>query len=176
LKSEGFGSSGEFTILFKHSFELHFDELHRYAFTILKDSEKAKDAVQQVFIKWWNRKSEGHPENPKAYLYTAVYNHCLNEVRNTKVRERNLAERQRLMNTESTAFEDRVFIEELQTKIETSIDSLPPQCKRIFQMSRFEDKKYGEIALELNLSVKTIEVQMGKALKFLRSQLSEYVH
>ena len=177
LKAENFRTSEEeFSILFEHSFEVYFHELHQYALTILKDPDRAKDSVQQVFVKWWGRKDSEHPQNPKSYLYTAVYNHCLNEIRNRKVRDKNLSERQRLNNPEAIAFEDPVFLEQLQLKIDSSIDRLPPQCKRIFQMSRYEDKKYGEIADELNLSIKTIEVQMGKALKFLRSQLSEYIH
>jgi RNA polymerase sigma-70 factor, ECF subfamily len=65
--------------------------------------------------------------------------------------------------------------EELDHQIQSAIDSLPPQCQLIFRKSRWEEKRYAEIAEEMNLSVKTIEAQMGKALKILREKLKDYL-
>ena len=65
--------------------------------------------------------------------------------------------------------------QELSQKIQTAISSLPKQCRYIFELSRFEELKYREIADQLQISVKTVETQMGKALKILRLQLAEYL-
>jgi RNA polymerase sigma-70 factor (ECF subfamily) len=65
---------------------------------------------------------------------------------------------------------------ELGREIRRALDSLPEQCGLVFRMNRFEEKKYSEIAAELNISVKTVETHMGKALKILRTKLSEYMH
>jgi RNA polymerase sigma-70 factor (ECF subfamily) len=68
-----------------------------------------------------------------------------------------------------------VQLSELQQKISHALNDLPPQCRIIFQMSRFRDMKYQEIASELGISVKTVEAQMGKALKVLRKKLADYL-
>jgi RNA polymerase sigma-70 factor (ECF subfamily) len=79
------------------------------------------------------------------------------------------------METESYNFFDDVEDSQLEQKIYSAIDDLPPQCRKIFKLSRFEGLKYQEIADHLGLSVKTIEVQMGKALKVLREKLRAYI-
>ena len=70
---------------------------------------------------------------------------------------------------------DQVALKELQQKIDKSINELPEQCRAIFQMSRFEDLKYRDIAAKLGISVKTVENQMGKALRTLRTKLAEFL-
>jgi len=63
----------------------------------------------------------------------------------------------------------------LQTKIKDSLDLLPDKCRMVFELSRFQNKKYREIAEELNISIKTVEIHMGKALKILRKALGSYL-
>jgi RNA polymerase sigma-70 factor (ECF subfamily) len=161
-----------FEKLFNESFNQHFDALHRYAYTLLKDSDRASDAVQHVFIKWWeNQTAVADLQEARKYLFTAVYRSCLNVIRNEKVKQEHaLAYSQEQMAT--THFQDGMEVEELNQKIKQVIEDLPSQCRLIFCMSRLEEKKYSEIAADLNLSVKTVEAQMGKALKILREKLN----
>jgi len=151
-------------------FQTHFEGLYRYAFTILRNNDEAKDAVQAVFVKLWEKRATiDEQQSIQSYLYTSVYNYCLNVKRNEKVRNayiQNNASPQHFFN-------DVLVSKENITRITEALESLPPQCKQVFFKSRFEKKKYAEIAQEMNLSVKTIEVQIGKALKILREQLSE---
>jgi len=70
---------------------------------------------------------------------------------------------------------EKVSIRELETKLGQAMNQLPEQCRTIFQLSRFEELKYREIADKLGLSIKTVEVQMGKALKLMRLQLLDYL-
>jgi RNA polymerase sigma-70 factor (ECF subfamily) len=158
------------TAVVEKYFQAHFEGLYRYAFTILKNNDEAKDAVQAVFVKLWEKRAViDEQQSVQAFLYTSVYNYCLNVIRNEKVR-RAYIENHR--HTEQV-FNDVLVSRENMNRITEALESLPPQCKLIFTKSRFEKKKYAEIAREMNLSVKTIEVQIGKALKILRERLSE---
>jgi len=167
------GMTGEgFEILFEESFNRFFDALHRYATTLVKNSELGRDATQIVFIKWWEAKTDvATLDGARRYLFTAVYRTCLNSIRDEKVKQSHVIAYFQEQESE-TGFHDLTLLEELDTKIKVAIESLPAQCKIIFCKSRLEEKKYAEIAAEMNLSVKTIEAQMGKALKVLREKLN----
>lgn len=153
---------------------MHFEGLHRYAFTMIKENDSARDLVQAVFVNWWEggRKIEMR-KDPQHYLYTSVRNHCLNYIRNKKNRKTFSVDFSEFSGEATEKHSDPVLYKEFQVMIESVLSGLPPQCERIFRMSRFEEMKYAEIARELNLSVKTVEVQIGKALKILRAKLGE---
>jgi RNA polymerase sigma-70 factor (ECF subfamily) len=170
------GSSPDFKEFYKLVFNRFFDGLYRYAYTIVKDNDKARDAVQTVFAKWWEgKKALESPESAKAYLYTAVYRQCLNTIRNEKTQT---VHKQNYVKEISDVNEDGheiLMIQQLDQTIKAVIEGLPPQCKLAFLKSRFEEKSYHEIAEEMSLSVKTVEAHIGKALKILRENLKEYV-
>lgn len=159
---------------FEQCFHEHYEGLHRYAYTLLRDHDEAKDAVQAVFINWWEKKDRiTIRQSAKAFLYTAVYNYCSNRFRHDKVKKTYADHYTRSATlgvmTDPYAESPREILFE---KVAAAIEDLPPQCKLIFRKSRFEEKKYAEIAEELGLSVKTVEVQVGKALKRLRESLT----
>ena len=157
--------------VYKQCFHMYFEKLYGYAFTIVKDNAEAKDVVQSAFIKLWEKRNEVNlPASARSYLYTSVYHLALNTVRNRKTRE---GHREHLIPKEFTQALNTLEQKEISLRIHEAIDSLPPRCNEIFSKSRLEGKKYLEIASELNISVKTVEVQMGKALKILRKQLAD---
>lgn len=132
--------------------------------------------MQTVFIGFWEKRENIQVDTSlKAYLYRSVRNAALNEIKRLKVRQLHanaiLAEGEPL----SHAPDQYAIKEELEIKIQEALQALPEQCRLIFKMSRFEDLKYQEIADQLNLSIKTVENQMGKALKIMRAQLKEYL-
>ncbi|OQP64849.1 hypothetical protein A3860_19025 [Niastella vici] len=158
------------TAVVEKYFQTHFEGLYRYAFTLLKNNDEAKDAVQTVFVNLWQKRlTIDEQQSVQSYLYTSVYNYCLNIKRNEKVRKAYLQNNQSVQQV----FNDELVSKENINRIREALESLPPQCKLIFMKSRFEQKKYADIALEMNLSVKTVEVQIGKALRILREKLSE---
>lgn len=161
---------------FEQVFKSHFKSLHAYACTILKEEAMAEEMVQQVFFKLWEKKEQVNiQQSIHAYLYRAVYNECLNYLKHQKVKK---AHQSHTLHTADAASEQasrKLAAKELEAKIAEALNQLPEQCRTIFQMSRFEELKYREIADRLNLSVKTIENQMGKALKIMRMQLIEYL-
>lgn len=159
---------------FEVFFNTHYHALVHYANTILNDIDDAEDKVQHVFINLWEKRMtlELHT-SPRAFLYRSVHNACLNALKSKKVR---MDYSLQMQNSQSFT-PPAVGLEEkdLQNKINAAIQSLPAQCGIIFKKSRFEHLKYQEIADELGLSVKTVENQMGKALKLLREQLKDYL-
>ena len=161
--------------LFEDIFKTHFSGLHAYAYSVVKDAAAAEEIVQNVFYKLWERKNNVKIEQSvAAYLYRAVYNDSLNYLRHNKVKAAHQTYTTR--NTEEgNHATDPASLRELQQKIDTSINELPEQCRTIFQMSRFEDLTYRSIADKLGISVKTVENQMGKALRVLRTKLIDYL-
>lgn len=157
--------------IFKQLFDEYFERLHRYAFTLLKDPDEAKDAVQEVFASLWLKKETLQiKQSPRAYLYNAVHNHCLNRIRNQQTRQRYYqAYGEHLIPEQpGKTLEEK----EIQKGIYQLLQLLPGRNREVFMKSRFEGKKYYEIAEEMKISIKTVEAQMTKALKILRKALS----
>lgn len=163
---------------FRQLFITHYEKLHRYAYTLLKNEATASDAVQSVFTRLWEKQGAIIlDEGIKNYLYRSIHNHCLNIIRQGNNKEKYTL--YQAHNNQKTSIsgepEEQMVARELQTRIRQAMESLPTQCKVVFLKSREEGKKYTEIATELNISIKTVEAQMGKALKILREKLQEYL-
>ncbi len=157
-------------------FREHYEGLCSYVHFFLKDYAAAEEVVQDLFFNLWKKRHELEINTSiKSYLYKSARNLSLNVIKHIEVREnyKKLNEEQRTDGQMQQSVEVETM--ELEERIKTAIDQLPPERKRIFLMSRYEDLKYREIADKLNLSIKTVEAQMGKALRFLKEQLSEYL-
>jgi RNA polymerase sigma-70 factor, ECF subfamily len=143
---------------------------------IVNDWDVSQDIVQEVFIKFWNKRQDLKIESSAgAYLLKAVINTCLNYLESSK-RQLKLREDistdhiAKLVYQESTDLEDK----ELQIRLEMAIEKLPPKCKIIFILCKYEGMKYQQIADHLSISLKTVENQMGIALQKLREDLKAY--
>lgn len=166
------GDIASFEMLFKS----HYSTLCRFAESYLKDPEEAEEVVQAAFIGFWEkRESISIDTSLKAYLYRSVRNACLNELKRQKVRKLHANQVALEGEPESEASDRIAMKKELEVKIQEAMLRLPEQCRLIFQMSRFEELKYKEIADQLGISVKTVENQMGKALRIMREQLKDYL-
>lgn len=161
--------------LFEKLFKEHFVHLCNFAQNYVSDLDDAKEIVQDVFINLWTkRETITSDKSVKSYLFTSVKNRCFNFIRDNKkfrsyVLDIDIADYE-------VPFENDPFSEsELQTKINKTINKLPEKCRQVFKLSRVEELKYKEIADKLNISVKTVEAQMSKALKVLREELKEYI-
>ncbi len=161
---------------FEQVFKTHFKRLHAYAFTILRDEMEAEEMVQQVFFKLWERNENlSLTGSVSAYLYRAVHNESLNYIKHQKVRSNHQLHIAYSMKNEVEHPAKEILRGELEKKIHSALNELPEQCRTIFQMSRFDELKYREIADKLGISVKTVENQMGKALKLLREKLVDFL-
>lgn len=162
--------------LFRELFYAYYANLHRYAFTIVKDSDVASDLVQTVFINLWRqRKALLHDDGVGSYLYKSIYNRSLNFLRDKKTRDEHVISASRSADSFTDDTGHKLSAKELSERISRVLEGLPPKCRVIFEKSRFENKRYAEIAEELHLSVKTVEAQIGKALRIFRKELKDYL-
>jgi RNA polymerase sigma-70 factor (ECF subfamily) len=161
---------------FEQVFKSHFKSLHAYAYTILKEEAQAEEIVQQVFFKLWERADTlSITGSVTAYLYRAVHNESLNYIKHQKVRAEHRLHVAYSMKDQADHASKKVLNSELEKKLHEAMAELPEQCRTIFQMSRFEEMKYRDIADRLDISVKTVENQMGKALRLLRTKLVDFL-
>ena len=138
--------------------------------------DACKEIVHNVFVLIWEKRGEFDFEKPaKSYLFTSVYNRCMNYIRDRKKFIDDEVPESVLGQT-GVINQDHLEAAELESHIWKAIRSLPEKCREIFILNRFEEKKYTEIAHQLNISVKTVEAQMTKALKTLRVHLKDYIH
>lgn len=164
------GDAHQFETLFRSSYV----SLVRFAMTFIKDRDTAEEIVQDLFFRLWKDREKLSIENSlNGYLFRSVHNKCLHFIEHNKIVEKYAAE-MAYSQTETRDNPSEILqYKELQEKVTRIIERLPDRCGRIFYMSRFEGLKYSEIALKLSVSVKTVEANMGRALKEFRKELSE---
>ena len=164
------GDVGQFESLFRSSYV----SLVRYAKTLIKDHDTAEEIVQDLFFRIWKDKEKLEIESSlNGYLFRSVHNKCLHYIEHNKVVVRHVEEMSHRQTESQESPLDILRYKELQAKIARILERLPERCGQIFYMSRFEGLKYSEIAEKLSVSVKTVESNMGRALKEFRKELTE---
>ncbi|MET6995914.1 RNA polymerase sigma-70 factor [Chitinophaga defluvii] len=163
---------------FEEAFKTYFKSLHAYACTILRDEVAAEEMVQNVFCKIWEKREQINVHTSlKSYLYRSVHNESMDYLKRQKAKAAHqtytMHHSKHETDTNNTA--RKLLLGELEKKLHHALNELPQQCRTIFQMSRFEELKYQEIANQLGISVKTVENQMGKALKLMRLKLINFL-
>jgi len=139
--------------------------------------DSSKEIVHSVFVRLWENRAEFDWEKPaKSYLFTSVYNRSMNFIRDNRRFVAGEPDTLREEITDTNGFTDAVEVAELEGRIKTALNSLPEKCREVFELNRFEGKKYAEIADRLDISVKTVETHMSKALKILREELRDYLY
>lgn len=165
-------------ISFEDLFRAYFQSLYAYAFLTVRDGQLAEEIVQQVFCRLWEKWSTiAVHTSLNAYLYKAVHNECLQQQRRKKHQTRYQShvvwqEKQVRAGDPSS---ERLQQKELERRFYQALERLPGQCRLVFQLHRFAGMKYPEIARKLDISLKTVESQMAKALKRLRTSLAEFL-
>lgn len=159
---------------FKVLFQKYYSSLCLFARQFFSDRELAEETVQDMFVKIWEKRELLNIESSvKHYLFRSVRNHCLNQIQHEKIKQQYASKV--IESAHQEIDQDQYYLEvDLLQRIEKSIDSLPPKRQEIFRLSREQGLKYKEIADTLNISVKTVEAQMGLALKYLRDELKDY--
>jgi RNA polymerase sigma-70 factor (ECF subfamily) len=164
------GDSGQFESLFRSSYV----SLVKYAKTMIKDHDTAEEIVQDLFFRLWQDKENLKIESSlNGYLFRSVHNRCLHFIEHNRVIARHAEEISYNQSENQESPSDILNYKELQEKIARIIEKLPERCGKIFTMSRFEGLKYNEIAKKLSVSVKTVEANMGRALKEFRKELTQ---
>jgi RNA polymerase sigma-70 factor (family 1) len=164
------GDVKQFESLFRSSYV----SLVRYARTMVKDQDDAEEIVQDLFYRIWQDREKIKIESSlNGYLFRAVHNRCLHFIEHNRIVVKH-AEEMSFRAPESTESpSDILNYKELQARIAGILEKLPERCGKIFCMNRFEGLKYNEIAEKLSVSVKTVEANMGRALREFRKELTE---
>ncbi|OKS88631.1 RNA polymerase sigma-70 factor [Mucilaginibacter polytrichastri] len=161
--------------VFEQLYKTYFRQLHAYAFTILKDWDVAEEVVQGLFLQFWENRKWSTAVSLKAYLYKSIYHDCLNYIRRQKVALKYQTFTAYAMKNETDDAAGRLNLSELEKDLDSALDKLPDKCREVFQLSRFEELKYKEIADHLDISVKTVETHIGKALRILKKEMQAYL-
>lgn len=170
-------------VSFKVIFNKYYPRLYYFVLEFLPFDDIAENIVQDIFLTLWKKRHDLIDDtNLGAYLFTVAKNSCLYTLRSERYRRKIFPERSFDMVevdsniTALSIIDSSVYtFDEIEQIIEKTLDELPPQCRRVFVLSRFEEKKNREIAEELDISVKVVEKHISKGIKAFRVALKDYI-
>lgn len=162
-------------MIFDFVFNFYYSSLCSYAIQFTKDAQQAEDLVQDFFFSLWLNASKIEIKSSlKAYIFSSIKNRCLNFEKHKKVVQKH----QNLLSSAQTEFDtttEYYYAEsELRAILEKGLDKLPARCREIFELSRGKGLSNQEIADKLQLSKRTVELQISNALKILHKELSDF--
>lgn len=168
---------------FEHFFKAYQPQLVAYANKFLDDWESSRDIVQEIFLSLWENKEKVNiTTSLRSYLFTSVRNQCVNTIKHKIIVRRHsdstLAQIKELEMNYYGSDNDthyKIYETEIGKKIEKTIGDLPEQCRITFELSRFEGLKSQEIAKKMDVSVRTVETQIYRALKVLKESLKDFL-
>lgn len=159
---------------FESLFRTYYSRLCRFAFRMTGSKTSAEELVQDLFVRLWTNRHDLTPEGSlRSYLYRAVRNQSINYLKQKTRNDSSTVEPDDLR-SDSNPLEE-LYSREIRTAIEEAVHLLPPRCRLVFLLHRFDGLTYSEIAEILGISIKTVETQMGRALKTLRGLLAHYL-
>jgi RNA polymerase sigma-70 factor, ECF subfamily len=161
--------------VFDYFFDKYYQGLCVYAYRMLKSKSEAEDIVEDFFVRILeNRKNIRIESSVKSYFMRSVHNRCLDYLAHQKVIASHEIYRLKMMNEED--FQEYPLIDtELKLQIDRAIKDLPNGIRETFMLNRLDGLKYQEIAIQQNISVKTVEYRISKALSILRKELGDYL-
>lgn len=157
------------------AFRTWYPALVRVATALLRDSDAAEEVAQDVMVELWRRRHALDADvSLGGYLLRSVRNRSLNQLRHLKVRKQSESSIEALYEAPVGA-DQPLVARELAAAAQQAIAELPPRCREVFELSRVHGLKYAQIAEALDISPKTVEAQMGKALKVMRERLAAWL-
>ncbi len=160
---------------FEQLFRLYYSPLCWYATSIVGNRETAEEIIEELFYTIWKEKERLNIfRSVKSYLYTAVWNGCLQNHRQRQKDEEMQRKMQQAIPISTASPEEEAEFEELQRVIDRCLARMPERWRNIFLLHRDEGLKYAEIATRLGISVKTVEANISKALTLLRKEIETY--
>jgi RNA polymerase sigma-70 factor, ECF subfamily len=156
-------------------FRAYYARLVRMSEGMLGERAPAEEIAQDVMLELWRRREALVVETSlQAYLFRATRNRTLNHLRHEKVVNRGSVFAAPEMSVQPQG-EDELRNREIDAALRDAMNSLPPRCRAVFELSRVQGLKYAEIATALDISIKTVEAQMGKALRIIRDRMSDFL-
>jgi RNA polymerase sigma-70 factor (ECF subfamily) len=165
------GNKAAFDTLFRK----YYCQLVRFAISYTNDSSTAEEIVQDTFVKIWeNAPRIKITTTVGGYIYNAVKNHCINYIKHITIKKKYEKEQAKKKTEEEFSNEEKVNINLFRQILSQAVNKLPEKCREIFEMAKFDGLSYDEISDYLEISTKTVENQMGIALKKLRENILPY--
>jgi RNA polymerase sigma-70 factor (ECF subfamily) len=173
------GGEASFKVVYNH----FYSRLYFFVSEYIPNKDMVENILQDTFLALWEKRSQLKPgTNLNAYLYTIAKNNSLKKLRDQKYKQAvfdpaQLSEWELELHAGALGKLDtsEFLFSEIEAIIQDTLESLPPQCKTVFEMSRFQHRKNSEIAEELGLSLKTVEGHMTKAIKVFKHSLKDYL-
>jgi RNA polymerase sigma-70 factor (ECF subfamily) len=173
------GDEAAFKVIYKR----YVPRLYYFVLEYIPQKDIAENIIQDTLMALWDKRSSlSDGTNLSAYLFTVAKNNCLYKLRDARYRTKmydssDSGDLELRANMDALAALDTSILtfSEIERIIADTLDQLPPQCRIVFNLSRFEEKKYREIAEVLNISVKAVEGHISKALKIFRENLKEFL-
>jgi RNA polymerase sigma-70 factor (ECF subfamily) len=160
--------------IFQEIFYKYYEPLCKYAFTIVKEPHSCEDIVQETFLRIWEKKQNLiGSEELTWYLYTAIRNNCLSFLEKKQKTVLGDFNGQEIIDTPGESPAPLATEADYDTLLKKALENLPPKCREVFVLSRVSNLTYKQISDSLGISIKTVENQMGKALKILRSYIRQ---
>lgn len=160
---------------FREIYDLYYETLCRFLFLYTQDVQVIEDVVQEIFLSLWENRDTVEINHIKTYLFQSARNKMLNHLRNQKNRSILLEQWFEEQMLHQTSKSDNLDTDKLLRAVENAIENLPQKCKEIFVLNKIENLPYKKIAEAKGISIKTVENQIGIALKKIRELLSKNI-
>jgi len=159
-------------VAFEKLFNKYKKKLYYFALSYLDDNVEAEEVVQSVFVRLWeNRSTLDETMSVKGFIYKSTVNACYNSLKKKAVRNRYFEYELIALDEKTDKSYDEIFYKDLKRQIDSILAALPLRQQEIFNLSRFEGLSHADIATKLNLSVRTVENQIYRAIKIIKDNL-----
>lgn len=165
------GNDGAFAELFHR----HWDNVYKMIYSRIRESAVTEGMAQEIFMKFWDKRSELMIDNFSAYLYTCVKHRCLNYIESKIVRKKYWGHYKTFLPQQDDSTDKAIAFNDLREALEKGLNNIPKKSKMIFRLNRFEGRSVKEIAGQMNLSEKAIQYHLTRSVKELRLYLKEFL-
>lgn len=155
-------------------FNRYWEKAFNHVFYRVQDTAVTEEIVQEIFIKFWDKREDLSINSFPAYLHTCVKHKCLNYIEGKIIREKHWSHYKKFLPTSDDSTSKTIDLNDLQEALDRGLDSIPEKTKLVFTLNRFEGKTIKEIALHMNLSEKTIEYHLSRSIRELRLYLKDF--
>ena len=159
---------------FKSLYDRYSRKIYFFSLKHLNNTSEVEELVQSVFINVWENRGSLDPDNSiKSYLYKAAVNYIINYLRKKTIRARYIESELNKGEKSSDVTYEHIFFQDLERSIDSIVGTLPSQQQKIFSLNRSEGLTHEEIARKLGISVRTVENQMYRSIRLIRTILKE---
>lgn len=160
---------------FAELFHRHWDNVYKMVYSRLRERSVTEGMAQEIFMKFWDKRSKLEIDNFSAYLYSCVKHRCINYIESKITRKKHWKHYSGFLPKQDDSTSGTIALNDLREALEKGLNNIPNKSKIIFQLNRLEGQSVKDIAGQLNLSEKAIQYHLTKSVKELRCYLKEFL-